>query len=239
MLARPSVAFAVGHNGVGAKVVIGKLDERSTTVSGYTGSVSGYASMEQDSKEEEVWRKPNTGKQFRSAFAQELEMEEGATRGQSEAIRGRDSMQATMSSREPRVECVHGNSDCAVCAVTDEQVEAVRRENLRLKAQIERVGSQFKHLHCPPDQIERVQGDEEKHAKLEAEVEQLTWKLRKMEESRRVYEDATSQLGSFLELVSSQLTVSGRWTGLKCPHFFLVNLPFQIPAGQHIASSGR
>ena len=62
-----------------------------------------------------------------------------------------------------------------------------------------------------PFQIERVQGDEEKHAKLEAEVEQLTWKLRKMEESRRVYEDATSQLGSFLELVSSQLTVSGRW----------------------------
>merc|ERR1719361_2508877 len=100
-----------------------------------------------------------------------------------------------MSSRE--VECVHGSVDCAVCAVTDEQVEAVRRENLRLKAQIER--------------IERVQGDEERHAKLQAEVEQLTWKLRKMEESRRVYEDATSQLGSFLELVSSQLTVSGRF----------------------------
>ena len=95
-----------------------------------------------------------------------------------------------------------------------------------------------------------MQGDEERHAKLQAEVEQhiflfslsfwfisfhlrnssfficlrsfysqlftfeveqLTWKLRKMEESRRVYEDATSQLGSFLELVSSQLTVSGRW----------------------------
>ena len=145
MLARPSVAFAVGHNGVGGKVVIGKLDERSASVSGYTGSVSGYASMEQDSKEEEMWRKPSTGKQFRSAFAQELEMEEGAARGQSDAIRGRDSMQAMMSSRE--MECVHGNADCAVCAVTDEQVEAVRRENLRLKAQIERVGSQFQHQH--------------------------------------------------------------------------------------------
>ena len=60
-----------------------------------------------------------------------------------------------------------------------------------------------------------MQGDEERHAKLQAEVEQLTWKLRKMEESRRVYEDATSQLGSFLELVSSQLTVSGRWVCLK------------------------
>ena len=147
MLARPSVAFAVGHNGVGGKVVIGKLDERSASVSGYTGSVSGYASMEQDSKEEEMWRKPSTGKQFRSAFAQELEMEEGATRGQSEAIRGRDSIQARISSRDARVECVHGNADCAVCAVTDEQVEAVRRENLRLKAQIERVGSQFQDLH--------------------------------------------------------------------------------------------
>ena len=131
MLARPSVAFAAGHNG--GKVVIGKLD--ASNVSGYvTGSVSGYASMEQ---EETVWRKPSTGKQFRSAFAQELEMEEGATRGQSEAVI-RDSMQR---SRETRLECVHGNSDCAVCAVTDEQVEAVRRENLRLKAQIERVGS--------------------------------------------------------------------------------------------------
>ena len=140
MLARPSVAFAVGHNG-GGKVVIGKqqLDERS----GYTGSVSGYASMEQESgsREEEVWRKPSSGKQFRSAFAQELEMEEGAARGQqSEAIRGRDSM-AMISRKEAAVPCVHGNADCAVCAVTDEQVEAVRRENLRLKAQIERVGS--------------------------------------------------------------------------------------------------
>ena len=83
-----------------------------------------------------------------------------------------------------------------------------------------------------------MQGDEEKHAKLEAEVEQLTWKLRKMEESRRVYEDATSQLGSFLELVSSQLTVSGRWVvGLKHPHQLLIF--FQISAGQHITSSRR
>ena len=86
-----------------------------------------------------------------------------------------------------------------------------------------------------------MQGDEEKHAKLEAEVEQLTWKLRKMEESRRVYEDATSQLGSFLELVSSQLTVSGRWFALKCHLPFCLlgvfNFHFQIPAGQHIPSS--
>ena len=84
-----------------------------------------------------------------------------------------------------------------------------------------------------------MQGDEEKHAKLEAEVEQLTWKLRKMEESRRVYEDATSQLGSFLELVSSQLTVSGRWFALKCRLCLLgvFNFHFQIPAGQHIPSS--
>ena len=151
MLARPSVAFAVGHNGQGGgKVVIGnkqQLDERTGYV---TGSVSGYASMEQESsREEEVWRKPSSGnKQFRSAFAQELEMEEGAARGQqSEAIRGRDSAMAMIASKEAAVQCVHGKADCAVCAVTDEQVEAVRRENLRLKAQIERVGSQFHPSH--------------------------------------------------------------------------------------------
>ena len=148
MLARPSVAFAVGGGG---KVVIGnkqQLDERTGYV---TGSVSGYASMEQESssREEEVWRKPSSGnKQFRSAFAQELEMEEGAARGQqSEAIRGRDSAMAMIASKEAAVQCVHGKADCAVCAVTDEQVEAVRRENLRLKAQIERVGSQFHPSH--------------------------------------------------------------------------------------------
>ena len=108
-----------------------------------------------------------------------------------------------------------------------------------------------------------MQGDEERHAKLQAEVEQLflfalpflfislfelqqlficpesfyshlftfeveqlTWKLRKMEESRRVYEDATSQLGSFLELVSSQLTVSGRWGSTHFFQLYCISIPF-------------
>ena len=77
-------------------------------------------------------------------------MEEGAARGQqSEAIRGRDSTMAMIASKakEAAMQCVHGKADCAVCAVTDEQVEVVRRENLRLKAQIERVGSQFHPSH--------------------------------------------------------------------------------------------
>ena len=74
-------------------------------------------------------------------------------------------------------------------------------------------------------------------------MEQLTWKLRKMEESRRVYEDATSQLGSFLELVSSQLTVSGRWALLKTFHNLIssqwFNYHFQISTRQYFASSRR
>ena len=159
------------------------------------GSVSGYVSMEQEagaaSKEEDLWRTPSTGKQFRSAFAQELELEEGAVvRGGETSVRREQEEQE----EEQEEECRHGEVQCALChSVGQEQVDAVRKENTRLKAQ-----------------IQRVQGDDEKHAKLQAEIDQLTWKLRKMEESRRVYEDATSQLGSFLELVSSQLTVSGR-----------------------------
>ena len=69
MLARPSVAFVVGHIGA-SKVVIGKLDDvvidnegkvvngklddqpGPGSVSGYAGSVSGYASMEQESRGE-------------------------------------------------------------------------------------------------------------------------------------------------------------------------------------------
>ena len=140
MLARPSVAFAVGHTGA-SKVVIGKLDDvvigdegkvvnnklddqpGPGSVSGYAGSVSGYASMEQESREEEMWRKPSTGKQFRSAFAQELEMEEGLAlaRG-SEVLRGQNSVAI---SKPALVECVHGMVDCAVCVITDEQVETM------------------------------------------------------------------------------------------------------------------
>ena len=140
MLARPSVAFAVGHTGA-SKVVIGKLDDvvignegkvvnsklddqpGPGSVSGYAGSVSGYASMEQESREEEMWRKPSTGKQFRSAFAQELEMEEGlAMARSSEVLRGQNSVTI---SKPALVECVHGMVDCAVCAITDEQVETM------------------------------------------------------------------------------------------------------------------
>ena len=140
MLARPSVAFAVGHTGA-SKVVIGKLDDvvidnegkvvngklddqpGPGSVSGYAGSVSGYASMEQESREEEMWRKPSTGKQFRSAFAQELEMEEGLAMARgSEVLRGQNSVTI---SKPALVECVHGMVDCAVCAITDEQVETM------------------------------------------------------------------------------------------------------------------
>jgi len=50
--------------------------------------------------------------------------------------------------------------------------------------------------------------DDEKYKKLQCEIEQLTWQLSKMEQSRLVYENATNQLGSFLEMVSTKLTVS-------------------------------
>jgi len=49
--------------------------------------------------------------------------------------------------------------------------------------------------------------EDEKYKKLQFEIEQLTWQLGKMEQSREVYETATNQLGSFLELVSNRLTI--------------------------------
>ena len=186
-------SFAIGKEGRGDRREEGRGDRREEgrgdKRAAFTlgGSVSGYASMEQEgAREDEVWKTATNSKTFRSAFAQELELEDLTVRG------------AMVSRRDSRVEeeegCVHGATDCSVCRVADEEVEAVRRENQRLKAQ-----------------MAKVQGDDERHAKLQGEIDQLTWKLRKMEESRRVYEDATSQLGSFLELVSSQLTVSGRF----------------------------
>jgi len=50
--------------------------------------------------------------------------------------------------------------------------------------------------------------DDEKYKILKCEIEHLTWQLSKMEQSRVMYEDATNQLGSFLESVSTKLTES-------------------------------
>lgn len=73
----------------------------------------------------------------------------------------------------------------------------VKQENARLKFEIE------KHKH-----------EEERFNKLQLEIEHLTCKLSKMEQSRHVYEDASSQLGYFVELFSNQLAVSPYGTEL-------------------------
>ena len=44
---------------------------------------------------------------------------------------------------------------------------------------------------------------------LQKEVEQLHWQLNKMENSRKLYEVATTQLVTFLEQVSSSITTGG------------------------------
>lgn len=72
-----------------------------------------------------------------------------------------------------------------------EEFIRVKHENSRLKFEIE------KQKH-----------EEDRFNKLQMEIDQLTCKLRKMEQSRHVYEDTSNQLGTFLELFSNQLPLS-------------------------------
>jgi len=56
----------------------------------------------------------------------------------------------------------------------------------------------------------KIQLEDKKYRDLQQEVDQLSAQLRKMEQSRQVYEAATKQLGSFLDLVSLQMNHSER-----------------------------
>jgi len=57
-------------------------------------------------------------------------------------------------------------------------------------------------------EIEKQKYEEERYTKLQLEIEHLTCKLSKMEQSRHVYEEASKQLGYFFELFSNQLPLS-------------------------------
>jgi hypothetical protein len=67
----------------------------------------------------------------------------------------------------------------------------VKQENARLRFEIE------KHKY-----------EEERYNKFQLEIEHLTCKLNKMEQTRHMYEDASDQLGYIFELFSNQLALS-------------------------------
>jgi predicted RNase H-like nuclease (RuvC/YqgF family) len=62
-------------------------------------------------------------------------------------------------------------------------------------------------------EIEKHKLEEERYNKMQLEIQHLTSKLNKMEQSRPVYEDASNHLGSFFELFSNQLALSPYGTG--------------------------
>jgi len=78
--------------------------------------------------------------------------------------------------------------------------------------------------------------EDEKYKKLQFEIEQLTWQLGKMEQSREVYETATNQLGSFLELVSSKLTMN-RPPGAETPGLLMDRMS-GLSVDRHLAIPG-
>lgn len=72
-----------------------------------------------------------------------------------------------------------------------DEFSRVRAENMRLRWE-----------------IERQKQDEERYMRLQYEVETLTSRLHKMEANRQAYEDLTEQLGSYISMFSSQMSLS-------------------------------
>merc|ERR1712045_1051090 len=91
----------------------------------------------------------------------------------------------------------------------------IKQENIRLKCEIEK---------------QRV--EEERYEKLQYELEHLTNRLHKMEENRQAYEDLTEQLGSYISIFSSQLslthTAEARDQGRPLSHYQSSTLPRQM-----------
>eukprot|EP00092_Neocalanus_flemingeri_P000027 GFUD01000027.1.p1 GENE.GFUD01000027.1~~GFUD01000027.1.p1 ORF type:complete len:382 (-),score=92.57 GFUD01000027.1:31-1176(-) len=173
------------------------------------GSVSGYTSMGSTDniwatagRDLFIWKAPeavidthkdmvNNKKVFKSAFAKELEVKSFIEEKRSEKLPelGKCLSCNTSDLGSERRSLVDKEEQNLVLTKALEEFLRVRAENESRKTKMKTYNQR-----------------DERYKKLELEVEHLTWQLSKMEQSRLVYEDATHQLGSFLELVSSQLT---------------------------------
>ena len=81
-----------------------------------------------------------------------------------------------------------------------------------LQTSLERLESEVRRLRGEnarlADELEGAKEGAVRHSALQKELDQLRWQIAKMEDSRRIYETATNQLVTFLDLVSDQLTGS-------------------------------
>lgn len=202
------------------------------------GSVSGYASMGSieslsgDSKRENrVWSTEDiigeqteemkgsqaatqTDSPFKSSFAQELEEE---NLSQSVRIKKCSQIERDPAFKSDFAVKVHCVGDCkavippcpreSLCQKTKKVVKVEIPTTLNSEAidEFSRVKLENEILKL---KLKSFNQDDDKYKKLQSEIDQLTWQLSKMEQSRLVYENATNQLGSFLEMVSTQLTLT-------------------------------
>ena len=81
-----------------------------------------------------------------------------------------------------------------------------------LQTSLERLESEVRRLRGEntrlAEELEGAKDGAARHSALQKELDQLRWQIAKMEDSRRIYETATNQLVTFLDLVSDQLTGS-------------------------------
>jgi len=194
------------------------------------GSVSGYASMGSIEslsgdlkRENKVWSTEDiigehmdevkgsrrgsfqTSSPFKSSFAKELEEE-----NLNQSIRIRKSLQkdddpAFKSDFAVNIHCVGECVTETACKTSKKvvKVEIPATLDMETRDEFSRVKLENEILKL---KLKSFNQDDEKYKKLQSEIEQLTWQLSKMEQSRLVYENATNQLGSFLEMVSTKLT---------------------------------
>lgn len=177
-------------------------------MSGYTSMGSADNIWAAAGRDLLVWRAPqnaldnhdeedekvNAPKVFKSSFAKELEVKTTTQSYIEDRFNDKSELGRCLSCNTSDL-----GSEKRSLADKEEQtlvLSQAMEEFLRVKTENERLKNKMKTYN---------QRDE-RYKKLEQEVEHLTWQLSKMEQSRLVYEDATHQLGSFLELVSSQLT---------------------------------
>jgi len=183
--------FAVGGTVSG----YGSLGSAESLGSGPDKPVSAAASsaaagvMQTEAAPSPAQPAPRPAQGFKSAFAKELHQETVQRQRSPASWRQHASYRSSFIDEviaEDEDSCA--DSEAAAAREESEYVR-VRRENDILKRRLSEYSK-----------------EDDKYKKLEFEIEQLTWQLGKMEQSREVYETATTQLGSFLELVSSRLT---------------------------------
>lgn len=193
------------------------------------GSVSGYASMGSIEslsgdlkRENKVWSTDDiigehmdevkgsrqgsiqTYSPFKSSFAKELEEE-----NLNQSMRIKKCLQKEepgfKSDFAVNIKCVGDCVTDTACIATKKvvKVEIPATLDMETRDEFSRVKLENEILKL---KLKSFNQDDEKYKKLQSEIEQLTWQLSKMEQSRLVYENATNQLGSFLEMVSTKLT---------------------------------